>query len=155
MAKNNFSEIIKDINWNRVILTVIPLLQPFIIFGSWVMFARLNRKAGVVSKLVAIAEVIPTIDLGVPKEVVLASLYDFTDDTLDLLDSIIETILDPVGIEQTKNSIKVMKEILLEGETTVEIETGSGTFGQKVTRDQLVDSIIKFFGVEDDVIRGL
>ena len=87
--KSNFSEIIKDINWNRVILTVIPLLQPFIIFGSWVVFARMNKKAGVVSKLVAIAEVIPTIDLGVPKEVVLASLYDFTDDTLDLLDSII------------------------------------------------------------------
>ncbi len=147
--KNNFSEIIKDINWNRVLLTVIPLLQPFILFGAWVVFARMNKKAGVVSKLVAIAEVIPTIDLGVPKEVVLASLYDFTDDTLDLLDSIIETILDPVVIQKTKDSITTMKEILVEGETTVEV---GDDFKVKVTRDQLVDSIIKFFGVEDDIV---
>jgi hypothetical protein len=150
MAKNNFSEIIKDINWNRVILTVIPLLQPFIIFGSWVMFARLNRKAGVVSKLVAIAEVIPTIDLGVPKEVVLASLYDFTDDTLDLLDSIVETVLDPVGIQKTKDSINIMKDILVEGETEVEV---GDDFKVKVTRDQFVNELIKLFGVEDDIIR--
>ena len=147
--KSNFSEIIKDINWNRVILTVIPLLQPFIIFGSWVVFARMNKKAGVVSKLVAIAEVIPTIDLGVPKEVVLASLYDFTDDTLDLLDSIIETILDPLSIQQAKDDIQIMKDILLEGETEVEV---GDDFKVKVTRDQLVDSIIKFFGVEDDIV---
>ena len=147
--KSNFSEIIKDINWNRVILTVIPLLQPFIIFGSWVVFARMNKKAGVVSKLVTIAEVIPTIDLGVPKEVVLASLYDFTDDTLDLLNSIIETILDPVGIQQAKDDIQIMKEILLEGETEVEV---GDDFKVKVTRDQIFDTIVKFFGVEDDVV---
>lgn len=148
--KSNFSEIIKDINWNRVILTVIPLLQPFIIFGAWVTFARMNKKAGVVSKLVAIAEVIPTIDLGVPKEVVLASLYDFTDDTLDLLDSIIETILDPLSIQQAKDDIQIMKDILLEGETEVEV---GDDFKVKVTRDQLVNEIIKFFGVEDDIVR--
>ena len=72
----NFSEILKDINWNRVVLTVIPLLQPFILFGTWVMFARVNKKANVLSKFIAIAEAIPTLDLGIPKEVVLASLYD-------------------------------------------------------------------------------
>ena len=148
--KNNFSEIIKNIDWNRVILTVIPLLQPLTLFWAWVGFARLNKKASVTSKLIAIAEVIPTIDLGVPKEVVLASLYDFTDDTLDILDSIVETVLDPVGIQKTKDSINIMKDILVEGETEVEV---GDDFKVKVTRDQLVNEIIKFFGVEDDIIR--
>jgi hypothetical protein len=142
--KSNFSEIIKDINWNRVILTVIPLLQPFIIFGSWVIFARLNTKASVTSKLIAIAEVIPTIDLGVPKEIVLASLYDFTDDTVDLLDSIVETILDPVGIQATKDALNSIKELALKGETEV-----GNDFKIKVT----IDDLLKFVGLDDDIIR--
>ena len=148
MSKDtDVEKITKNIDWNRVLLTVIPLLKPFIIFGSWVMFARINTKASVTSKLIAIAEVIPTIDLGVPKEIVLASLYDFTDDTLDLLDSIIETILDPVGIDATKKALNSVRELIIEGETTPE---GSPV---KVTRDQFIDYALKLFNLDDDVIR--
>ncbi len=148
MNKNSdFEKLTKNIDWNRLLFTVIPLLKPFIIFGSWVMFARINTKASVTSKLIAIAEVIPTIDLGVPKEIVLASLYDFTDDTLDLLDSIIETILDPVGIDATKKALNSVRELIIEGETTPE---GSPV---KVTRDQFIDYALKLFNLDDDVIR--
>ena len=148
MSKNSdFEKLTKNIDWNRLLFTVIPLLKPFIIFGSWVMFARINTKASVTSKLIAIAEVIPTIDLGVPKEIVLASLYDFTDDTLDLLDSIIETILDPVGIDATKKALNSVRELIIEGETTPE---GSPV---KVTRDQFIDYALKLFNLDDDVIR--
>ena len=122
MSKDtDLEKITKNIDWNRVLLTVIPLLKPFIIFGSWVIFARINTKASVTSKLIAIAEVIPTIDLGVPKEIVLASLYDFTDDTLDLLDSIVETILDPVGIQATKRkqTVSELEEVSELGEYAI------------------------------------
>ena len=142
MAKNNFSEILKDINWNRVILTVIPLLQPFILFGSWVIFARVNKKAGILSKFVAIAEAIPTLDLGIPREVVLASLYDFADDTIDIVDKIVETIMDPVGLEATKSALTNLKELALEGETQVE---GAPV---KVT----IEDLLKYVGLDDDVI---
>ena len=111
------------------------------------MFARINTKASVTSKLIAIAEVIPTIDLGVPREIVLASLYDFTDDTLDLLDAIAETILDPIGIQATKRALDNIKELALEGETQVE---GAP---MKVTREQLVDYALKWLNLDDDVIR--
>jgi len=117
---SDLEKITKNIDWNRVLLTVIPLLKPFIIFGSWVMFARINTKASVTSKLIAIAEVIPTIDLGVPKEIVLASLYDFTDESLDLLNDISETILDPIGLKATQDLITNVKELVTEGETQVE-----------------------------------
>ena len=148
MNKNSdFEKLTKNIDWNRLLFTVIPLLKPFIIFGSWVMFARINTKASVTSKLIAIAEVIPTIDLGVPKEIVLASLYDFTDDTLDLLDSIVETILDPVRIDATKKALNSVRELIIEGETTPE---GSPV---KVTRDQFIDYDLKLFKLDDDVIR--
>ena len=144
MAKNDsISEILKDINWNRVLLTVIPLLQPFIIFGAWVWFARLNTKASVVSKFVAIAEAIPTLDLGIPKEVVLASLYDFSDDTIDIVDKLVDTIMDPAGIQATKDALTSLKELAIEGETT---PTGSPV---KVT----IDDLLKFMGLDDDIIR--
>ena len=148
MNKNSdFEKLTKNIDWNRLLFTVIPLLKPFIIFGSWVIFARINTKASVTSKLIAIAEVIPTIDLGVPREIVLASLYDFTDDTLDLLDAIAETILDPIGIQATKRALDNIKELALEGETQVE---GAP---MKVTREQLVDYALKWLNLDDDVIR--
>ena len=146
MAKNDsISEILKDINWNRLLLTVIPLLQPFIIFGAWVWFARLNTKASVVSKFVAIAEAIPALDLGIPNEVVLASLYDFSDDTINIVDKLVDTIMDPAGIQATKDALTNLKELAIEGETTV-----GDDFKVKVT----IDDLLKFVGLDDDIIRS-
>lgn len=146
MAKNDkISEILKDINWNRLLLTVIPLLQPFIIFGSWVIFARINTKASVVSKFVAIAEAIPTLDLGIPKEIVLASLYDFSDDTINIVDKLVDTIMDPVGLQATKDALTNLKELAVEGETTV-----GDDFKVRVT----IDDLLKYVGLDDDIIRS-
>ena len=142
MAKNNFAEIIKDINWNRVILTVIPLLKPFILFGAWVAFARVNRKAGILSKFVAIAEAIPTLDLGIPKEVVLASLYDFADDAIEIVDKIVDTLMDPVGAEATKRALLNLKELALEGETQIE----------GAPMKLKLDDLLKFVGLDEDTI---
>jgi len=104
---SNFEELTKNIDWNRALLTVIPLLQPFIIFGAWLTFARLNLKASIVSKIIAIAEPIPTIDLNVPKPVVLASLFDFTEDTLILIEKIIDTLVDvPAEVKETIQNLK-------------------------------------------------
>ena len=101
MAKKDteFEKLTKNIDWNRALLTVIPLLQPFIIFGAWLTFSRMNLKASIVSKIIAIAEPIPTLDLNVPKEVVLASLFDFTEDTLE----VIGKVTDLFGSETLQN----------------------------------------------------
>ena len=105
--KTEFEEIIKNIDFNRAILIIIPLLQPFIIFGAWLTFARMNKKASIVSKIIAIAEPIPTIDLNVPKEVVLASLFDFTEDALLLIEKIIDTLVDtPAEVKETIDNLK-------------------------------------------------
>ena len=93
-----FEKLTKNIDWNRALLTVIPLLQPFIIFGAWLTFSRMNLKASIVSKIIAIAEPIPTLDLNV-KEVVLASLFDFTEDTLE----VIGKVTDLFGSETLQN----------------------------------------------------
>jgi len=105
--KTGFEDILKNIDVNRTIITVIPLLQPFIIFGAWLTFARMNTNAGIVSKIIAIAEPIPTIDLNVPKEVVLASLFDSTGDALLLLEKVIDLVIDtPAEIKETITQLK-------------------------------------------------
>ena len=116
----SLKDLAKNIDWNRALLTVIPLLQPFIIFGAWLTFARFNKKASIVSKIIAIAEPIPTIDLNVPKPVVLASLYDFTEDTLLLIEKIIDTLVDvPTEVKETIDNLK-------KGIITIETDTPLG-----------------------------
>ena len=90
----DFEELTKNRDWNRITLTVIPLLQPILIFSLWLGFSKLDKRADAVSKLIAIAEPIPTIDLNLPKPVVLASLYHSTDEALDILNDVIEFIKD-------------------------------------------------------------
>jgi len=105
--KTEFEEIIKNIDFNRAILTIIPLLQPFIIFGAWLTFSRINTKASIVSKIIALGESIPTLDLNVPKPVVLASLYDSTDDALILIEKVIDTLFDmPKELREKVDKLK-------------------------------------------------
>jgi hypothetical protein len=105
--KSSLEDLAKNIDWNRALLTIIPLLQPFIIFGAWLTFSRMDTKAGIVSKIIALGESIPTIDLNVPKPVVLASLYDSTDDALMIIEKIIETLFDmPEELKEKINNLK-------------------------------------------------
>ena len=146
MTKNkglDFKEIAKNIDYNRLILTVIPLLQPFIIFGAWLTFARMNLKASIVSKIIAIAEPIPTIDLNVPKPVVLASLFDFTEDTLRIIDNIIDTFIDnPAEVKKTIEDLK-------KGKVTVDTPVGEVDVDIKKETGKYVDTLI------DDIVKSL
>ena len=114
MAKDTeFEKLTKNIDWNRVVLTVIPLLQPILIFGLCLGASKLDKRADTVSKLIAIAEPIPTIDLNLPKPVVLASLYHSVDEALDVLTDVIKFIKD-IDIPSGEEIVKEMKEELEE-----------------------------------------
>ena len=115
MTKNqslDFKELAKNIDYNRLLLTIVPLLQPFIIFGAWLTFARMNTKASIVSKFIAIAEPIPTIDLNLPKPVVLASLFDFTEDFIEIVNKVIANTIDlPSSVKDSfDNDVRIMRE---------------------------------------------
>ena len=99
MAKKDpFQQIMANIDWTRLV----PILQPLIIFGAWVIFSKLDKRADAVSKLIAIAEPIPAIDLNVPKPVVLASLYHSMEDALAMLDALAQALEDLPGIVSDK-----------------------------------------------------
>ena len=109
---SDFDKLTKNIDWNRIVLTVIPLLQPILIFGLWLGAAKFDKRADAVAKLIAIAEPIPTVDLNLPKPVVLASIYHSVDEALDVLNDVIKFIKDidiPSGekiVEDIKQDIK-------------------------------------------------
>jgi len=87
MAKKDpFKEIMSNIDWTRLV----PILQPLIVFGAWIVFNKFDSRARMVSRVIAIAEPIPTVDLNVPKAVTLASMYLFTDEILDVLDDVLD-----------------------------------------------------------------
>jgi len=108
-SEKDFEELMKGIKWNRIIPPLVSVLQPVILFGLWLGFAKIDKRADAVSKLIAIAEPIPTIDLNLPQPVVLASLYHSVDEALDVLDDVIEFFKD-IEVPSVETIIKEIKE---------------------------------------------
>jgi len=84
----------KGIDWNRYLPAVVGIMQPIVIFGAWLAFAKMNNRADALSKLITLAEPIPTLDLNIPAPVVLASLYHSVDELADVIEQVIEFIKD-------------------------------------------------------------
>jgi len=115
--EDNFEEIMKNIDFTRWLQALIPVMQPIIIFGAWLGFSMIDKKASAVSKLIALAEPIPTIDLNVPRPVVLASLYHSTDTALKILKDVIKYFEDleiPSAEEIIEEVEEIVEEVIVE-----------------------------------------
>jgi len=103
MAKKDpFQELMSNIDWTQWMQVIIPVMQPIIIFGAWLGLSKIDSRADLVSKIIAIAEPIPTLDLNVPRPVVLASIYHSVDETLDMLSALMDVLQDIPGIASEK-----------------------------------------------------
>jgi len=109
-----------EIDWSKVAELSMPVIGPFVQGGIWYGLINIDSRAQALGRLIAIAEIVPAVDLNLPKGVVLASLYDSTEDTLkiarDLVDAIIE-IPDTVKekIDQITEDLPSKEDILPEG----------------------------------------
>ena len=111
-SKKEFEELMKGIKWNRIIPPLVSVLQPVILFALWLGFAKSDKRADALSKLIAIAEPLPfEIDLNVPQPVVLASLYHSVDETLDILEEVM-TQLENFNLPSVEEIVKRVKEEL-------------------------------------------
>ena len=114
MAKKDpFQQLMANIDWTRWFQVIIPVMQPIVIFGSWLAFSKFDKRADAVSKLIALAEPIPAIDLNVPKPVVLASLFHSTDEALKILEEVI-TFLKDMEIPSAPEIIEGIKDGITE-----------------------------------------
>jgi len=91
-AVPDFEELMKGIDWNRYLPAIVGIMQPVVIFGAWLAFSKVDNRADALSKLITLAEPIPTLDLNIPAPVVLASLYHSVDELADVIEKVIEFI---------------------------------------------------------------
>jgi len=120
-SAKDFEKIMKNVDFTRVMQILIPILQPVMIGGLWLLISRLDKRADALSKLIAIAEPIPTINLNLPQPVVLASMYHSVDEFGKVLDEVIQRLkdLDIPTAEEIVNDI--VEEILPEPVNKAEV----------------------------------
>jgi len=108
MKLPDVDELVKKIDWVETVKVVMPIFQPFVQGALWYAFTNLDKRAQALSRFIAIAEVIPAVDLNLPKGVVLASMYDGIEDALAIWTTLIDTLQNIP--EQVKELIKETKE---------------------------------------------
>ena len=84
---------VKEIPWEVIIPEVIRAFTPFIQGVTWLGISKVDKRISAMNNLIAVAEIVPTIDLGLPKGIVLAAMYDKTDEALDMLNFLSQAIV--------------------------------------------------------------
>jgi len=92
MKLPDVDELVKKIDWFETAKIVMPIVQPFVQGALWYGFTNFDKRAQALSRFIAIAEVIPAVDLNLPRGVVLASMYDGIEDALAIWAKLIDAI---------------------------------------------------------------
>jgi len=105
----------KDIPWELIVPELVKTFTPIIQGVTWLAISKVDKKANALNNLIAIAEIIPAIDLGLPRGIVLAAMYDKTGDALEMINQLVQAIEDLPGdlkkfiqdqIDETKKDIE-------------------------------------------------
>jgi hypothetical protein len=83
---------IENIPWDIIIPEVVTAFTPFIQGIAWLGLSKVDPKVNALNNLIAIAEIVPAIDLGLPKGIVLAAMYDKTGDALKMLNQMVQAL---------------------------------------------------------------
>ena len=81
------------IPWDVVIPATIQAFTPFIQGITWLAISKFDKRISAMNNLIAVAEIVPTVDLGLPKGIVLAAMYDKTDEALDMVNFLSQAIV--------------------------------------------------------------
>jgi len=77
-----------DIPWDIIIPELVKASTPFIQAIVWVGLSKVDKRINALNNLIAVAEIVPTIDLGLPKGIVVGAMYDKTADALDMINQL-------------------------------------------------------------------
>jgi len=108
----------KDIPWDIIIPEVVKAFTPFIQGVAWFAFSKVDKRANALNNLIAIGEIVPAIDLGLPRGIVLAAMYDKTGDALEMINQLAQAIGDLPGDlkkfiqEQVDTAKKEIEEVI-------------------------------------------
>ena len=83
---------IEEIPWDIILPEVVKAFTPFIQGITWYAFSKVDKRANALNNLIAIGEIVPAIDLGLPRGIVLAAMYDKTGDALKMLNQMVQAL---------------------------------------------------------------
>ena len=93
-AKEDFFD---KIPWDVITPEIVRAFTPFIQGIVWVALSKVDKRISAMNNLIAVAEIVPTIDLGLPKGIVLGAMYDKTDEALDMINQLAQALGDLPG----------------------------------------------------------
>ena len=93
-AKDDFLD---KIPWDVITPEIVRAFTPFIQGIVWVALSKVDKRISAMNNLIAVAEIVPTIDLGLPKGIVLGAMYDKTDEALDMINQLAQALGDLPG----------------------------------------------------------
>ena len=86
-----------DIPWEVITPEIIRAFTPFIQGITWLGISKVDKRISAMNNLIAVAEIVPGIDLGLPRGIVLAAMYDKTDEALDMINQLAQALGDLPG----------------------------------------------------------
>ena len=86
----------RDIDRAIDILQVLPpiITTPLAIAGIWLLITKFSPRINSLNNVIALGELIPTIDLGLPKGIVLGAMIDKTSDVISFWNEMKEYVFD-------------------------------------------------------------
>ena len=124
---------VPDINWDLITPSLIEAFTPIIQGVTWLGLTKVDPKVNALNNLIAIAEVLPAVDLYLPRGIVLAAMYDNTADALKMLNEL------AAALEGVPNDLKeFIDELVKETETAIKEKVPFAELDQS-QKKQLLD----------------
>ena len=115
------TEILKEVEWSKWLEILIPTLSPLLIAIVWITLSKFDKKVQTLNSLIAIAEVVPSVDIGLPKGVVLGALYDKGDEAIAAMVAIMESLENiPPFVTEKLEELKLL--LMQQGEEGYDVD---------------------------------
>ena len=86
---NRFKKREDDVPWEAIARAIAPIVAPIILSVLWVGLTKIDKRIDWLSNMIAISEIVPTVDLNIPPGVVLGSMYSSAEDVERILTAVL------------------------------------------------------------------
>ena len=87
---NRFKKREDDVPWEAIARAIAPIVAPIILSAVWVILTKFDKRVDWLANMIAVAEIIPTVDLNVPPGIVLGSMYASAEDVQKILTAVVK-----------------------------------------------------------------
>ena len=86
---NRFKKREDDVPWEAIARAIAPIVAPIILSAVWVILSKFDKRVDWLTNMIAVSEIIPTVDLNLPPGIVLGSMYASAEEMQEILAAVI------------------------------------------------------------------